>query len=276
MKLFYCILAYNDPKLLSRTINILNDENSYFVLHIQKSVSLELFSEIKESPHVIFIRDRIETIWGDVSCIKAAFKCFEKAIELNTGGEDAYCVLMSGSDYPVKSKRYIYNYFKANYPTDYYSFGRRYDASGIFKIQLNDNIKNWWWSFPCTKIKIEVAPYKYIRPRCFRHTNCDFNVLRAIVKKIPCFVKAFFTKKKLPDLDWGGSETWMQLSFGTVRWIISFFRDNPDYWKVGSYMHNPEEILIQSILNTKRHFKVSPTLVDTNARSIIGGGVRFD
>lgn len=280
MKLFYCILAYNESKLLSRIVQKLNTENTFFIIHIQKSVDVEIFkkefsNDLLENK-VFFIDDRIETIWGDVTCIQASLKCFQKAIELNKENEKAYCVLMSGSDYPVKSNEYILNYFNKNYPSDFYSFCLEKNCSkGKFKKVLNQNIKNYWFSFEKTKLKIEVSPFKFIRPRCFKNQKINLNLIFLILKNVPSYVKSFLKKKQVLNLEWGGSETWMQLSIKTVQWLLDFLNENPEYLSFAKKMHNPEEILLQSILYTKRKNQYFPTLVDTSARTIKmnGGGL---
>lgn len=83
MKISYCILAYNDPELLSRTVKKLESPDVDFFIHVQKSVDIRPFKAL--IPEAYFIKDeeRIETIWGDISCVQASLLLFRTALNKN-------------------------------------------------------------------------------------------------------------------------------------------------------------------------------------------------
>ncbi len=55
MKISYCILAYNDPELLSRAVKKLESPDVDFFIHIQKSVDIKPFKAL--IPEQYFIDD---------------------------------------------------------------------------------------------------------------------------------------------------------------------------------------------------------------------------
>lgn len=192
MRIVYLFLAYNDWDLLSRTVRRLDDGNNGFLIHVQKSVDIEKFKKNIPNEYFISEKDRIETIWGDYSCVEAELLLFRKAIE---------------------------------------------------KLR-------------CVR-KISEIPFL------------------KIFKMLPRIVYLFFLPKKLgkyKELKWCVSETWMELSSVSVKKVLDYIDENPDVSKIGLYLHNPEEILIQTILNTieldvpRRNY-----LVCCESRKIHGG-----
>lgn len=83
MKISYCILAYNDPELLSRAIKKLDGSNVDFFVHVQKSVDIKPFLKLIPKKYFIADDERIDTIWGDISCVKASLLLMKKVIEKN-------------------------------------------------------------------------------------------------------------------------------------------------------------------------------------------------
>lgn len=272
MRIVYLFLAYNDWDLLSRTVRRLDDGNNGFLIHVQKSVDIEKFKKNIPNEYFISEKDRIETIWGDYSCVEAELLLFRKAIE-KYGEKDNQFVLMSGSCYPIKSNKYIYDYFSSCSPVNFFAFCSFTEMQGDFKKMCFSNRDNYWLSFSNTKCKIEIKPFNFIRIRCVRKIS-EIPFLK-IFKMLPRIVYLFFLPKKLgkyKELKWCVSETWMELSSVSVKKVLDYIDENPGVSKIGLYLHNPEEILIQTILNTieldvpRRNY-----LVCCESRKIHGG-----
>ena len=190
-------------------------------------------------------------------------------------------MLASGSDYPIKSASYIYNYFNSRYPTNYIAQAVLKDISdkSRFKKLGYENRDNWWLSFERSKCKVEIKPFRYIRIRCI-HKIKDVPFLQ-IFRKIPLIIKLFFSKSRIGEvfksLDWVISETWMELSSETILKLLDWLEKNPNYLELGKYCHNPEEMLLQSVINTiEKSLPRKSYLVNCEARSIHGGSLEIE
>jgi hypothetical protein len=114
MKKIYLILAHKSPKQLERQIRALNDEQSVFYIHIDLKSDLNLFQTIEKIDNVYLIKERVDCIWGDFSIIIATLNLIENAIKNH---KDGFCILMSGNDYPIKSKSFINSFLNQNSDT---------------------------------------------------------------------------------------------------------------------------------------------------------------
>lgn len=164
-----------------------------------------------------------------------------------------YIILASGSDYPLKTNTYIRKFFIKNYPCNFFAFLSfdNLDSYGQkFKKMCFSNRNNYWISFHNTKFKLEIKPFCYVRPRCFKGQKIPW---KEIFYNFPKIFKFFFTQKnlKILKLEWCTSETWMELTYSTVNKLINYIDKNLQYIiEIGKYIHNPEECLLQSIINT--------------------------
>lgn len=109
------------------------------------------------------------------------------------------------TDYPIKSNKYIKEYLYKKYPTNFFAF-LSFDeletyGKKIKKMYLSDR-NNYWLSFLHSKFKLEIKPFCFMRPRCFKGQ------------------------------------------------IVPIIDKNPYIYEIGKYIHNPEEILLQTIINT--------------------------
>ncbi len=116
MNIAYLILAHNTPKHLQRLINALSSRSSSFFIHLDKKSNADDFIEI-HGRNIHFISDRVAVFWGEFSQVEAIL------ILLRTALADKYnfdrFVLLSGSDYPLRSASYIEAFFERNPNTEF-------------------------------------------------------------------------------------------------------------------------------------------------------------
>lgn len=280
MKFIYCILAYNEPELLKRTIRRLSSESSFFIIHIQKSVDISPF--LTEQENVFFVpeEERIDTIWGDITCVQASLLMFCHAVEFFEQ-EEGYCLLMSGSDYPVKSTAYIEEYMASRYPTDFFQFAQYKNCGPDFRKLILGNDENYWISYPKTKVKMEIRPRRFIRPRCFTIKEL-IRQTPQILRSLPEILSLFLTADRSNPIeqlvgseDFGTSETWMELSLPTVRKLVAY--ENPKLFERARYLHNPEESLMQNIIFVlQKEVPRRDFLLSTDNRLLHGGALELD
>ena len=111
MKIAYLMLVHKNPRLLEKGIGILSSEDCAFFIHIDRKVNIQEFSAI--GGHNIFLSaQRIPVCWGEFSQVKATIQLIRQA--LGSAGKYDYFVFLQGSDYPLRSGRYIHRFLGEN------------------------------------------------------------------------------------------------------------------------------------------------------------------
>ncbi|MCL1868326.1 MAG: beta-1,6-N-acetylglucosaminyltransferase [Paludibacter sp.] len=105
----YIVLAHKTPEQLKRLIDKINDENSFFFIHIDKKSDIEPFTKIIHGENIKFIEDRVNCLWGDFSQIIATINLIRAAVE---SGRSGMVIQLTGQDYPIKSAAEIDNFLE--------------------------------------------------------------------------------------------------------------------------------------------------------------------
>ena len=105
MKHAYLITAHDSPELLQRLLKALDDERNDIYIHLDRKCHLDVSCLKMEKSILYILPERISVYWGDVSQIKAQLLLIG---EMLPHGPYAYCHLLSGSDFPIKSQNYIH------------------------------------------------------------------------------------------------------------------------------------------------------------------------
>src|SRR5207302_1980543 len=111
MKLAYLVFAYKNPRLLQKTIEHLSSENSSFFVHIDRKSNIEAFSAIR-GENVFFSETRLPVYWAEFSGVRAIELLIRQA--LAHAEKPDYLVLLSGSEFPLRSSEYIEDFFRSN------------------------------------------------------------------------------------------------------------------------------------------------------------------
>ncbi|PSF38060.1 hypothetical protein C7H19_06200 [Aphanothece hegewaldii CCALA 016] len=109
MKIAYLILAHDNHRHLQRLVEAISSPLSMCFIHIDQKSDLCLFSSIK-GQNVVLSNRREAVYWGDFSMVEATLILIRQALA------DPRCfdrfVLLSGTDYPLRSVSYIESFFK--------------------------------------------------------------------------------------------------------------------------------------------------------------------
>jgi len=111
MKIAYLVFAYKNPLLLERVIAKLSTVESAFFIHIDQKSRMEEFSRIG-GKNVFFTEKRIPVYWAEFTGIEAILLLVRQA--LASTEKYRYFVLLSGSDYPLRSASYIHAFLDRN------------------------------------------------------------------------------------------------------------------------------------------------------------------
>ena len=104
MRIAYLVFAYKNPKLIKRAIDALSSENSAFFIHIDSKSRLEDFRAI-QGENVFFSERRLPVYWAEFSGVQAIMLLIDHVLASAVSYD--YLVLLSGSEYPIRSRHYI-------------------------------------------------------------------------------------------------------------------------------------------------------------------------
>jgi hypothetical protein len=110
MNVAYLVLAHNNPGVLERAVRTLLSDECDFFIHIDGKSDLSQFSAIR-GDNVHFGETRLPLYWGEFSLVEATLLLLRGALASPRTAD--YCVLMSGTDFPLRSGRYIQEFLAA-------------------------------------------------------------------------------------------------------------------------------------------------------------------
>lgn len=122
----YLIIVHNEPEVLYRMLELLDDEKNDFYIHIdKKSYSLHRFDvkNLKLDKSKLYISRKINVAWGGDSLIKCELLLLEQAV--NSGEKYSFYHFLSGTDMPIKTKDVIYNFFEDRKDCIFLSFSSK-------------------------------------------------------------------------------------------------------------------------------------------------------
>ncbi|MDN3686563.1 beta-1,6-N-acetylglucosaminyltransferase [Cyclobacterium jeungdonense] len=245
MTINYLILAHTNPPQVKRLVAALNQKNTRFYVHVDLKTNLSPFKEaLSEFPNLYLLpEDQRETCnWGGIGIVKATLTMLRLVEE---SGEKGYVVLLSGQDYPVKSKDYIGTYFQNNAGSDFISWfslpTSRWTRGGMdrinrYKIDLSDK-------------KGDFVQLPSIHSREFYSFGCLKKLVKVISRKKVSKLSVLLYKKKFPPyLKPYGGDTWWALRTETTSKILRLIRTHADLMKFMNFSNLPDEMLFQSLV----------------------------
>ena len=233
----YLILAHKKPNQLLDLISLLQDEHSYFFIHIDKKVSLDPFKNKILSKKCVFIKKRIKCNWGNYSLVQATLNTMNEIkeyMEFNFPKDSYHCIILSGEDLPLKSNDALSSFFN-----------KQPDVSFIHHWKLP--YKNWWGGgffrfeslYLFNSIKYPKSHYWFNK----------------IIKKLKLgfLLPSNQIKRKFPKFVFYGSSQWMILSKELMHIILDLSHKNKDFNRFFKFVLAPDELYFPSLIY---HFNV--------------------
>ncbi len=232
MKLAYLITAYDQPKFLGRLISALDYPGAFFFIHIDLRVNISPFLEaVGEKRNVFFVPGRKKINWMGFSQIESILELIKFARNFNCD----YYNLLSGSDYPIKSNEFIFEFFSKT-DLEFLTFWRLEDRPSWFhKVQL-------WYT-------IDWVPILNYQNAKFRRYYWGYFYK----------VSLFIPKRRFPQgfIPYGGSD-WWSLSIKAITLILNTVNNNPKLVSFFRYTQCPSELFFHTIiLNSELAAKVN-------------------
>jgi hypothetical protein len=226
MRIAYLITAYHQPGHLHRLVAALDEAEVDFYVHVDRRVDLAPFAQgLAGKPNVHFADRRLDVQWMGFSQVESILGLMRQAA---ARGFD-YCVLLSGSDYPIKSRRSLRSFYEGA-QQEYITFWKLGDRpSWQHKIE---------YYYPIDRIPIRGYS-KNLEPVYWRRLFWGrFHQYR------PWMPRRKFPFDMVP---YGGSD-WWSLSAGCVRHVLRFIEDNPAFSRFYRYTHCPSEMFFHTII----------------------------
>ena len=155
MKHAYLILAHNEPALLSRLVDRLDDVRNDIYIHFDRKLSI--LPDIKTQHAGLYIlKDRVDVRWADVSMLEAEYKLFHAVVD--SGSQYSHHHLISGVDLPLKNQDYIHSFFAQHQGKEFVGLHQRPMNSHA------DRALHYWHPFT----------------RSFRGSGCVFAIKRIL------------------------------------------------------------------------------------------------
>src|SRR5262245_44905374 len=133
MKIAYLFFAYKNPKLIKRSIERLACEDCAFFVHIDAKIDINQFAELR-GDNVYFTQKRITVHWAEFTGVEAILLLMREALSASKTFD--YFVLMSGSEYPLRSKDYIQKFFEENRGQEFITMSKT-EVPGDPLLRLN-------------------------------------------------------------------------------------------------------------------------------------------
>jgi hypothetical protein len=234
MKIAYLVLAHNQPQQLLKLYAALTDDISDFYIHVDhKSKDKEAIAAAFAGKANVKVISVHEVYWMGFNMVQATIDLLKLAY--NSGTDYKYFNLMSGQDYPIKSKQYI-NDFLAGHHEDF---------------------------IDC--IKIKHLPAKFARKYQLRHFYDTPYTNPRDPRRIPFLVKMYYRLKKVeakllpPRKFFNGMEPffgpqWFMLTKETVGYILRFIEERKDYTAYMRTTEGTDETYIQTIVGNSPRF----------------------
>lgn len=249
MDINYIIVAHERPLQLKRLINRLSSSHAHFYVHIDKKVDIKPFFEALSGCSNICLvdeNDREVCRWGGIGIVLAVLVCMRHILQEGNNGP---CVLLSVQDYPLVSNAQIEDFFESNQSKDFID---------IQPFPISDWIDDGWYrlsqfhyQFGDKKYSTRVLPSLWDSAFYSKFVTNVITVAKLIVHgQIPFHIlkRRDYSIVKTPC----GGHGWWILSASTVRAVMSFLDQQPDYLLFFHRVHVPDEIIFHSIIRQIR------------------------
>lgn len=239
MKHAALIMAHKNKRQLIRLIKAVSTENIDIFVHLDKKWKLEReeISEIENSSENVFvIKKRIHGVLDRFSLPQIALNMIDAALsrEKETGVKYGYFILLSGQDYPIKSKAYIQKFLDAQYPKPLVDYDSAVEG-------------NWvWGKYQLTKWENKIDGIQKRRNK---------GLIRSI--KVGFYLFCYKLEKLFRGIPWtnlqkagikiyGGSQWWI-LPHGVIEHVKEQQKHNKKVIKELKRAWTPDENFFQTL-----------------------------
>lgn len=218
MRIAYLLFVYRNPLLIGRLIGRLRSENARFFMHVDAKADIAPF-ETLAATDVTFTQRRVRVQWAEFSGVEAILTLIETA--LGSGQKFDYLWLLSGSEYPIKSRESIEAFLQKNLGAEFINLIKMPNAEA---------------GKPLSRINT-------------KRISSERPIARLAYKAL---AKAGFAQRDYRDhlkgLEPYAGNTWWTLSQKACHYVLDYARNNPSVVDFFRETFAPEEMFIHTIL----------------------------
>jgi hypothetical protein len=225
------ITAYKDYGHLEKIIKFFDHELFEIFIHVDKKsvVSREELSRLKRYKAVKLVARRYRVNWGGVNHLRSILYLLQKAFK---NRKINYFHLISGNDYPVKSKSEFIKFFQ-NSNKDYIECfevpNPKWKGNGGLDRLMYFNFYDFLNAKNKTELSMILNVVKWQK---------KIGLQRSISEKIPRF--------------FGGS-TWWSLSRTTIEYVLHYNKQNNYFFNRLKFTFCSEEFFFQTIIMNSKY-----------------------
>lgn len=232
------IQAHTGEEQLLKLINLLLDENTDIFIHVDKKndhLFLFLLEHYNNNQNVYVLENRVSVNWSGFSQVKATINLMVAIKETNKKYD--YVSLISGQDFPIKSKDYINRYLLDNYGKEF--------------IEYKD----------INSLKWRLRLYNFFRESKY---NRNFFV-RVLDNLIRYPQKLLIKRTNFKNLDLYYGSSWFTITYSCLSFLLEYLQNSPDYYDNFKFTACSDEHFFQ-ILIMNSEFKEN--VINNNLRYI--------
>ena len=220
IRIAFFILCHKTPQQVIRLVERLRDENSVFVIHVDRRAEREVYDTLKvfSNTHpgqVLLCQQRYRCYWGRFGIVQATLSCIRETVAFELPVD--YAFLLSGQDYPIKSTDHIRSFLD--------------EHAG----------KQFIESFPADE------------PNRWSEAKDDHNALNRVLYWTISFRSRHIQLRLRRQFPFGfrphGGSMWWCLTKECVAYIDRFVRENPSYKRYFRNVFVPDKSFFQSIIS---------------------------
>lgn len=243
MKLTYLIFAHDNLLQLEHLLERLQSPNIDFMIHIDSKSTTD-FSSLLRFSNVFFVRRCLPIYWGGISMVYALLLACKDTLNFCKG---EMVIFLSGTDYPVKSNEYIIDFF------------RKYKNQNFIQGFKLPNKKDLTWleggrrRIECYALRLKDRSIATIEPKKINLDNFRqfLKVLLQNPRKMFKLINILLTYplRQHPKYLWPyGGEFWWCLPVSSIKTILSFIDEHPDFIDYHKDTANPDELFFNTLI----------------------------
>lgn len=249
----FLILCHKSPLQVKKLIERLQSPISRFYVHVDmKSDITEFETILSDFQNVSLITERVNSLWGDISLVKATLNLIHSIKDLDIKG---HTVLLSGQDIPLHPIQDIISFLKKNVNNNFID---------LFKIpyphwNLEGKDRLTFYNLHSEKMGRLFCSLPPLKSSYFFRKS-TIKQMFLLFKYFPIKnIKYIFKERKQPDFikQWYGGAQWWTLKNSTISSIKSKLKENPEYLDFHEHTHVPDEIFFHTIVN---HLENNPNI----------------
>lgn len=242
MKKAYIILAHKNPLQLQRLVRALDDGSSHFFLHIDGRTGIDPFTDLLHSQKHISILPRVKTEWGGLGLVNAVMNGLKAATQ--PGNTFDHIILLSGQDYPIKSKEQINAFLAKNTDKIFLEY---------FPLPFPAKWKPGGGLYRVNKYFMGLKIHQRYAAKAANLMGTLFPPAR---------------RKTYGDMKPFAGSMWWVISAAAARYITGFVEENPGYARFHRFTFAPDELFFHMILLNAKNEKIRSSIINNDLHFI--------